>query len=1178
MRKLKDALCKLMIAVLLTAFVVNPFVGILPGGMKVASGADNSATNSSNMSSNDNTSASAGNTLPVDSSQTKQIEQLGLSTEQPGRTSRSGKEVDKSENPLGPSTVVVNRNYQMAYTYESKNSDQLRVYENPIGTNEISLTSSKAAISKVSGQFDANHKKLLAVDTDGNGKQEVAEIGFVGTKNTGYKLQLFISDYNNLTEWAQPTTSNVYTVDTLSDYTDSDVAYASDAVYCTAGDINKDGSDEIIIATGKNIYICKATLSSLSILTKSDFGSQIDDVDALDADDDGFPELLITIGSSGTKAEILAIYDGIDLLSPTAKIELKTGQNRMISASVDVGDIFGNANNTIVIGGVNTSLVPSISYIQYDPETDSYDKKLTKMYSMLSDSQTDFHAVNSKPDIKCAKLAGNQKGTPDSVVFSGFIFNYNQTTDAFDRQTITTYTENSSNVSVNQSKKSEDSITDVNNQKDKTYIIETLVGNFDGNTEGKEQIIMLHYNTWYGNDYVYLTQCYMEKDRTITSQLNELYKKTKNSEYPYPAISPVDIENHSTTMKYLPDKSSFVYSDPIILAVLGASPYYSELEDKYGAVGNVDTTYGTESEHEKSFSNGVSLSAGILFGYEKGFDICGVEVLKIEFEAEVKSTFTGDFSESKSVSKGVAYTNYYSEDAVVLTVVPYDVYTYEVTTWNNNTKEYDTGEVTMQVPYSPLTTMTTVEAYNKAATKIPNAPTIPDAVLQHTIGDPRSYPSSSKGLSNVSDKNVLEVGSNDEASLQGTGIGNNSSSQSIVNSTSSTNSFEYELSIDVSFSASSFGYKAGVSAGASYKHGLSATSTQSTTRSGSVAAVPSGYDRYQFRWALVAYNYDLSAGNSKQRCTVINYICRPLGKQYPPKMPDNLKINSQDLLSNTLKWDAAVGAAGYEILRSTDEYGTYLVVANIEGSNKTSYQDKTIEQGRTYYYELKSYNSIPSRATDPLKAEALRVTGMLIKKQPKLSYKEYDQLDLSEMVVTLMLGDNQSIDVKYADFPQYNLATSMSNGEELDADSSGTPITVEYDADSIKTNTGMLAIKACSAYPIDLTVNFTVGSNSKAVTLIAGKQLSAAIGLENTSDSQLQMIVILALYDAKGTMVQYVAKNVSLGANKSESVTNDLTLPSDISGCTAKVFVWDGKSLSSSNLTSLADFVQIPTY
>ena len=1156
---------KSLIFLLAIVFLFSTLISVIPVPVKAAA---------------DDPVVTEETSLPMDETQAAQVEQLGLSSEQPSRVSPSGKEIDKNANPLGPNTLVLNRTFQLGLTYQSAGQDKTMVYTNPIGKIKIDrfLNSVASGYSTTSNTFNVFNKVVVPVDIDGNGKQETATIGITLGRN-GYKLQLFINDYNTLVNTSKvnvPTSSSIYTIADLGNDS-GNFTYNNTSLKGTSGDINHDGIDEIVISTGNRVYICKANMSSSQILSsKTDYVAKISDIKALDSNGDGFPELLVTQDPSGFRdGTHLIIYKEADLSKEAFNLKLSVTGNYFFNASVDMGNLLGDGDKTIVIGGF-TSLGAGISYIKYHPETESYDTVLPKIYTMITDSETSFKAVKGTYDIKCVSLATPVPGTPEYVTMGGYLFKYDPLNDIFNRIAITTSTEDSDDVSTNKANVAEDNITNVNHDKDETNILQVLTGNFDGNAEGKEQIILLHYNKWYKKEIVYITQCYMNSDGTITANLEQMWKKEDDNAYIFPNICAVDVVNHGTKLEFEPDKSSFVYSNPVITAVLGASPFYKEFENDYTFLGNVETNYGSGTEEESSESNGVTANVGVSFGFEQGFGVFGVELFRLSFEVEVNNSFAWSWSNSKSISKNISYTNYNSNDAVVLTIIPYDVYVYKATAWNSKTQKYETGEIVMNVPYSPLTTIMTIDDYNKAAKNIPNAPIVGSDVLDHTVGDPRTYPRTSAGLSNVSGMDVLMAASDEASSFTGSGIGDSSIEQSITTSDTTGKSFDYALSVDTSFNVNVGGVTVGASIGVGYTHNATISSTQSTTRSGSVASVPSTYSQYQFSWALVAYNYDLTAGSAKQRCTVVNYICKPVGSEYPPKVPANFKVSSQDLTQNSLRWDIAGGASGYNVLRSTSENGTYSVIATLSGLNTNVYSDTTIEKNQAYYYMIRSFNSKLAIPTEAIKVPNLYVTDIKVSTQPKLSYNEYDTLDLSAFIVSLVLSNSTTKQVAYADFEKYDLTTSMKNGIELEAANTGTPITVKYTVANISANTNNLTIKANSIYPIAITVKFTVGSTANAAVLAPNVALSANVSMENTTAVSKQAMVILALYNEKGTMVQYSAQTKTIAANSTATCTNKVNLPSTINGYTAKVFLWDGTSLLTSNLTPLSDVIQIP--
>lgn len=58
-----------------------------------------------------------------------------------------------------------------------------------------------------------------------------------------------------------------------------------------------------------------------------------------------------------------------------------------------------------------------------------------------------------------------------------------------------------------------------------------------------------------------------------------------------------------------------------------------------------------------------------------------------------------------------------------------------------------------------------------------------------------------------------------------------------------------------------------------------------------------------------------------------------------------------------LEWKAVDEASGYQIYRSTSKDSGYQQVGQVKGKNTKTYEDKTLETGKTYYYQVRAYKS-----------------------------------------------------------------------------------------------------------------------------------------------------------------------------------------------------------------------------
>ncbi|HHV98648.1 MAG TPA: DUF4959 domain-containing protein, partial [Clostridiaceae bacterium] len=104
---------------------------------------------------------------------------------------------------------------------------------------------------------------------------------------------------------------------------------------------------------------------------------------------------------------------------------------------------------------------------------------------------------------------------------------------------------------------------------------------------------------------------------------------------------------------------------------------------------------------------------------------------------------------------------------------------------------------------------------------------------------------------------------------------------------------------------------------------------------------------------------------------------------------------------------------------------------------------------------------------------------------------------------------------------------------------------------------------------------FRVGSTPNATKLEADKMLDASAVITNNGTENKQVLLIVALYDSNNRMVNisYLSKEVAGGATVNFHA--GFKLPTDITGYRARVFVWDGRDIESSNMIPLSNVVEI---
>lgn len=1169
--------------------------------------------------------ASANGDLTLNADQAGPVTALGFSTDQPQRYTPSGQLVDRGKSPFGVNKITKFGVKQVFMTgipagyagWLFKSSGDIKVGAVTTGYKSAILNGVTTVTMTDTDFVSAKERVSIAADTDGDGMDETVTVFWVpGATGANGRVGITITKYATTREGSkivkvEPTTTVHFTTTTSSSlfaYSATNNDYER-SLHAVSGDFDHDGKDEVAVGRGKAIALYRVTTTKLTELSRQElkagsvswdaetktrlFGDNmplyVNGMASADLDDDGFQELFITAGRAyisqvdedsdvedyekGLRSFLLIYRSTTNVKKPSAPpVELVTtaGENPVYfdRPAMDMGDIFGSGEKTLVIGGRlfgrKDDNNVGLTTFHYDPESDSYQTGLkdNRLYTFVSE---DFKAVKNTLGVKCVNF--DPAAFLSYVVLGGFIYKYNAESDVFDRQVITNVS--LPGLDVNKESKSRNNLTNANTKKDQTYILDMAAGNFNEATlddlgaDVSEQLVVLHHNNWHDGRRIYVTTVSM-KDGVLYAYMQQQVN-SKDNNY-YLSLCAPDIWDRGLQMEYLPANSEFVFSDPTVLAVLAATPYYSELEDEYEALGNASTQFGTGKGRSSSESHGLSVGASFICGYEFSLNLLYGNIASASWEMEMGADFTATFEKYTSVSKQVSYENYYNQNAVVVSATPYDCYYFKVT----NTQSQKSENTTIMVPFSPVTRIMSVSAYEKVAGTLSTVPSV-SGVFKHTIGDPRTYPSAKTSLSNVTGAEVLLGSSGDDyGNFVGVGIGNNVTGEEISIAQGKSRTLDLELTVKFTAKAGAGGAYVGGSRSLGYTYSNTKASEETAMYAGSVAGLPEERGDYSYKWSLAAYPYDLTVGDSKQRCMVVGYLCQPVGANYPPAPVKNLQLDTRTATSVKLKWEKPVTtdvqtkgqATGYTLYRADSAEGEYKQIASITSKNTVTYTDSTATGASPYYYRLVAVNT---RQSVPVTLEVPRVkaTAMTLKKAPTLSYTEGASLDLSNLAVTLTYEGGTTREVAFSGFGGEFL-TSIADKSTLDAAQQGSSLTVTYVPGGITLDVGTLNVSAVAAYDIGLTASFTVGVTANATKLEAGKTVSATASLKNNTATAQPVLAILALYSDKGTMVASSTQTVTVAASGTSTVafTGAFTVPASASGYTAKLFVWDGTSIA----------------
>ena len=111
-----------------------------------------------------------------------------------------------------------------------------------------------------------------------------------------------------------------------------------------------------------------------------------------------------------------------------------------------------------------------------------------------------------------------------------------------------------------------------------------------------------------------------------------------------------------------------------------------------------------------------------------------------------------------------------------------------------------------------------------------------------------------------------------------------------------------------------------------------------------------------------------------------------------------LKLSASTTTSTKLEWNMLASADRYQVYRATSAKGSYKLVTTINDGTKTSYTNKSLQCGKTYYYYVKAYEKqsgtyvcINTTSTQKVKLSPAKVSLKSVKasgKKVKITWKK----------------------------------------------------------------------------------------------------------------------------------------------------------------------------------------------
>ena len=584
--------------------------------------------------------------------------------------------------------------------------------------------------------------------------------------------------------------------------------------------------------------------------------------------------------------------------------------------------------------------------------------------------------------VESVAINGKGRGAKELVFLSGTLY------DASNNKPVAVYT-------GNYFKSADDgagSTTRISN----CDIQSIAVGNFDGNTAGREQVVFTIALKHANNNQSHLLTGYMRginyNDKTVNGEIKEYgtaggydclvptdsYVNTNAQNAVSFLVIPVDKNNDGVLAKYR--GVTYAYTDPDVKAVLQAAPYFDEVMD----AGNNETEYVLTESYELSDWDSDSVSFSI--GYSTEFSFLGGK-------ASIETGYALDWTKSFERSLHEEWSQSFSAQAynsVVVSRTPVFVYEYDIQnadgTWNDKTV------MQTAIPQGPVYEQLSVDAYNKFATEynkyMADRTEKPTCYLLEKIdpaanwmdgneGDPYRY--NHDGWDALNPDIQASAISKSEFAL-----GYNGTLDKVAWTKENTTTKSVEMSHGFFFNSSikwgdedvamhgvttSLEYSDGKGNSTSKGTAVGASCTVTSLDKQSLVAegIPAPVvDAYRFHWALGQWQRHLS-GAANNKTPFIGYSVTNLSS--PPRAIDNLDktiTRGEGIFDLKLSWtkpDCKNGhpeITGYYVY-SKDESGAYTKVSEKLSAEATEYEIKNLDLNGKYTYVVTTVATVDSK-------------------------------------------------------------------------------------------------------------------------------------------------------------------------------------------------------------------------
>ena len=759
-----------------------------------------------------------------------------------------------------------------------------------------------------------------------------------------------------------------------------------------------------------------------------------------DVDRDGIDDLSCTWGyyygptqNKGSKAVVMFGGKDKNILKRSQQFDISYGSSNIVRASFVFGDIGTGEDSLILCGQADADLKAGNTYSRYVAmyvwDGKKFSANMEKNFNLF-ERDKDGNLVNAKMSghgdkgkemfyslpLCPANTAIINKGIKDEggnkLYFDSLVFSYTKNglelEEAWDMAEFMPGKHNKEYVEYDGTAGDMTGQTGAGALMTVTQTMSDTAENDALYTEQGPMKVPVYEKQWYYKNWFYKlikkkswrTVLKRYDDVTGNTIVHQKYGKTTWGETNMVIASPSDnynnaqkvnssfslclanTDNDSSYMNYA-EKHYFRYTDPKVLAVLASPPYFKDLLDRDDLSGNYaesTTSYSSTTGSESGSTGGTTITVGSYVSFEQEISVFGVKIGQTEAEAVVTHGFTWETEKTSSLEQTVSYSATSGEDKVALYSIPMEIYQYESYIPDENGK-YEKVLTEVNLPHEACVKLLDLSEYETIAEDYSILPTIAESVLRHEIGDPSSYPSSTAGY------NVIAQYNGTPASVGFTSKGGGDTiTQEIAMSKSNSNSYSYVGNVEAKAGAGAGGVTVGVIAGFEGTGGTVHITTEGSSFSGELQAMPAEAKPYGYNmnWKIFCYKYK----GADMEFPVVSYLVTNV--QQPASLPEDFEQNVAETTDDsvTLTWTYDKFVSGFQLYRYyefPDGSGSYRLEyvpfsKGVKNGDKYEfeYTDKGLSPYTEYKYQIQTestYNPKVSIYSEPISCRTKTTVG-----------------------------------------------------------------------------------------------------------------------------------------------------------------------------------------------------------